>query len=275
MDLFLGIDGGGSGCRAALADAQGRVVARAEAGPANIHSDPPGAIANILAVTRAVLVAAGADPARVRAGLGLAGGNVVARRAPVLAALPVAQARIESDGWTVARGALGPRDGIAAAFGTGSVYGVQRGGTIRLAGGWGAVLGDEGGGAPLGRAALAAALRAFDGLPPGLTPLARDLIDRHGGAEGVVAFAATAAPADFARLAPEIMASDDPLAQTVTAAAGAEIRAMLAVLDPDGDLPLVVLGGLGAAWTARLGLATVPPLGSALDGALALAREGA
>jgi glucosamine kinase len=273
MDLFLGIDGGGSGCRAVLADAQGRVLARAEAGPANIHSDPPGALANILAVTRGVLAEAGADPARVRAGLGLAGGNVAARRAPVLAALPVAAARIESDGWTAARGALGQDDGIVAAFGTGSVWAVQRGGAIRLAGGWGFLLGDEGGGAPLGRAALAAALAALDGLPPGPTPLAQALLDRHGGAEGVVAFAARAAPADFARLAPEIMASDDPLALAVTRAAGDAIRAMRHALDPAGALPLVVLGGLGAAWAGRLGLATVPPRGQALDGALALARE--
>ena len=51
MQLYLGIDGGGTGCRAALTDADGQILARAEAGPANIASDPDTALQNILEVT--------------------------------------------------------------------------------------------------------------------------------------------------------------------------------------------------------------------------------
>ena len=36
MTLFLAVDGGGTGCRAALADAQGRILGQGAAGPANI-----------------------------------------------------------------------------------------------------------------------------------------------------------------------------------------------------------------------------------------------
>ena len=45
MSLLLGLDGGGTGCRAVLTDAAGAVLGRAEGGPANIMSDPEGAVA--------------------------------------------------------------------------------------------------------------------------------------------------------------------------------------------------------------------------------------
>ena len=274
MELYLGVDGGGSGCRAALADAQGVVLARAEGGPANINSGPEVAIRNILAVTGAVMAEAGVTPDRVAAGLGLAGGNVGTRKAAVLAALPFARVRVESDGWTAARGALGMDDGVVAAFGTGSVFAVQRGGAITLAGGWGWVLGDEGGGAGIGRAALAALLRAVDGLPPGITPLGQRLLDRLGGPHGVVGFADAAGPAELARLAPEVAAGGDPLAEMVLDRMQGDVAAMLAHLNPSGLLPLVYLGGLGPLWRDRLDLPSIQPRGNALDGALLLAREG-
>ena len=274
MTLYLGVDGGGSGCRAALADAQGRVLARAEGGPANINSGPDLAIRNILSVTGAVLAQAGVTADQVAAGLGLAGGNVGIRKAAVLAALPFARVRVESDGWTAARGALGPDDGVVAAFGTGSVFAVQRGGVITLTGGWGWILGDEGGGAGIGRAVLAALLRALDGLPPGVTPLGQRLLDRLGGPHGVVGFADAAGPADLALLAPEVAAGGDALAETVLDRMQGAIMAMLVHLNPDGRLPLVYLGGLGPMWRDRLALPFIPPRGNALDGALMLAREG-
>jgi len=274
MTLYLGVDGGGSGCRAMLTDAQGRVLARAEGGPANINSGPEMAIRNILSVTGAVLAQADVTADQVAAGLGLAGGNVGIRKAAVLAALPFARVRVESDGWTAARGALGVDDGVVAAFGTGSVFAVQRGGVITLTGGWGWILGDEGGGAGLGRAVLAALLRAVDGLPPGVTPLGQRLLDRLGGPHGVVGFADTAGPADLALLAPEVAAGGDALAETVLDRMQGAIMAMLVHLNPDGRLPLVYLGGLGPLWRDRLALPFVAPRGNALDGALMLAREG-
>ena len=78
MTLFLGIDGGGSGCRAAVADAVGP-RARAGARPARPTSatDPEGARGNILAAAGAALAAAGRAPTGdLVAVLGLAGANV-------------------------------------------------------------------------------------------------------------------------------------------------------------------------------------------------------
>ena len=272
MDLFLGIDGGGTGCRAVLADASGRVLGRGEAGAANIASDFAGSVDNILKATR--VACGGRDLSMIRAGLGLAGANAAGAAERLAAALPFARIRVETDGFTAVRGALGDQDGIVAAIGTGSVFAAQRGVQVRHLGGWGLVLGDEGSGAWIGRAILSAALRAVDGFQP-MTPLLAALIDTHGGPSGVVSFSLSARPGEFARLAPQVLDSADPAAQAVMAKAAADVAAAITLLQGAEALPVVCLGGLGPAYAARLAgrWRMEAAKGSALDGALALARD--
>jgi glucosamine kinase len=279
MTLFLGIDGGGTGCRAAVADGSGRILGQGRAGPANIASDVTGARDNILLAARAALAAAGGgedELSELSAGLALAGANAAGAANALRAALPFRRLRIETDAFGAVRGALGGRDGIVAAIGTGSVFASQRGGVIRQIGGWGLVLGDEGSGARLGRSLLAAALGAVDGFRP-MTPLLREVLDEHGGPEGVIAFSLAARPAEFAALAPRMLSSGDPAAKAVMAAAVEDVAASVAVLQGDAVLPVTFIGGLGPAYAARLAgrWPVVPAEGSALDGALALAREAA
>lgn len=279
MALFLGIDGGGTGCRAAVADGSGRVIGTAIGGPANIASDPNGAAENILAVTRAALADA-VGPANVAqnlphltAALGLAGANIPEYVARLAARLPF-KARVETDAMTAVKGALNDTDGVVAALGTGSVFASQRGGKLRHIGGWGFVLGDEGSGAWLGRALLARALRAADGFVP-MTPLLQDIIDEMGGRNGIVAFGFTARPADFAAFAPRITTANDPAARALLALAEAEIGSAIALLQGDAPVPLVFLGGLGETFAPRFARWNIqPPLGNGLDGALWLARQG-
>lgn len=282
MTLFLGIDGGGTGCRAAVADAAGRVLGEGRAGPANIASDPEGARLNILAATREALAAAvgtasaRTEEPRLAAGLGLAGANAAGAAGRLKLALPFARTRVETDAIAAVKGALRQGDGIVAALGTGSVFARQRAGQIRQIGGWGLALGDEGSGAWLGRRVLARALRAVDGFEP-MTPFLQALIDERGGPEGVVGFSLTARPADFAVLAPRILASTDLAATGVVKAAVADVAAAIDLLQTDGPVPVVFIGGLGASYAARFGgrWQVMPALGSALDGALILAREAA
>lgn len=275
MALYLGIDGGGTGCRAAVADAQGRVLGTGEAGPANIASDPAGAAANLLRAAQAALAAAGGgDVADLRAGLGLAGANAAGAPERLRDALPFARVRVVTDAITAVKGALGAADGIVAAVGTGSVFAVQRGAVIRQIGGRGLILGDEGSGAWIGRAILSRALRAEDGFVP-QTPLLRALVAEHGGPDGVVAFSLTARPADYAALAPRVLADPDPAARAVLDQATADVRDAVDVLQAGDALPVVFLGGLGPALAARLAgrWPVVPARGTSLDGALMLARE--
>lgn len=280
MALFLGIDGGGTGCRAAVADASGRILGHGSAGPANIASDVEAASRSILAAAgqaMAIAVGAGAvarELPHVHAGLGLAGANLAGAVDRLREALPFARLRVETDAVASAKGALGEGDGIVAAVGTGSVFAKQESGVIRQIGGWGFVLGDEGSGAVLGRAVLAMALRAADGLTT-MTPLLADLIAENGSEAAVVRFAQGARPADFAAIAPRLIATDDPAALAIMAAAAADVAAYVDHLQSGGDLPVVFIGGLGETYAKRLAgrWEILPPRGTALDGALILARE--
>lgn len=278
MALYLGVDGGGTGCRAAVADEEGTVLGTGESGPANIASDPEGAEANIFHAARAALASAGlwgVGLHDLHAGLGLAGANSEGAVERLRAALPFARARVETDAVAALRGALGDGDGVVAALGTGSVFGVRRGGAIRQIGGWGLVLGDEGSGAWIGRALCAEALRAVDGFRE-RTPLLDALLGEKGGPLGVVGFSVRARPADFAALAPRAVASEDPAARAIMARAEADVAAAVDLLRAGEPLPVVFLGGLGPHYAERLAsrVPAAAPRGSALDGALRLAREG-
>lgn len=277
MTLILAVDGGGTGCRAALADAQGRVLGMGEAGPANISIETESACANILAAARAAIGAAGQGHLDdLDAVLGLAGANVSASAERLLAMLPFRRTRIVTDVVTATAGALGAEDGIVAAMGTGSVFAVQAGGQFRQFGGRGFLLGDEGSGAVLGRTLLSEALRAEDGFAP-MTPLLQAVLNELGGVEGVISFGLRARPAEFGRFAPRLVAGDDPAAIRIMDAAVAQIGDMIGMLQQGRDLPVIFLGGLGRYYAARLAerWQIRPPLGTGLDGALFLARQGA
>ena len=278
MELFLGIDGGGTGCRAAVADRDGRILGRGHGGAANIWSNPEGALASIIATAHAAAGEAGVELSRLTAVLGLAGANMAGAQAGLAGRLPFASVRIETDALVALKGALGGGDGITATLGTGSVFGVQRGGVARILGGWGFLLGDQGSGARIGRALLEAALLAHDGLSE-TTPLLAEALAAHGGPEGIVAFGQRAAPADFAREVPRVLAADaagDPAGQAILRAAEAAIAAAIDRLEADGPLPVCFLGGLGPEFARRLAARYPgmirPPRGTGLDGALAMAR---
>ncbi len=279
MRLYLGMDGGGTGCRAVVADGEGRILGRGEGGPANIWTNPDGSLENILAAAGQAAGQAGAELATVTAMLGLAGANMAGAAERIAPRLPFAAVRIDSDVVVAMRGALGRDDGIAATLGTGSVFGVQRGGAARVVGGWGFLLGDQGSGARIGRAVCEAALLAHDGIFDA-TPLLRAVLAEFGGPVGLVAFGQRAAPADFARQVPRVIAAEaagDPAGRRIMVEAEAAVAAAVDRLQADGPVPVCFLGGLGPEFARRLerryaGMIR-QPVGSGLDGALALARE--
>ena len=271
--LYLGLDGGGSGCRALLADAGGRVIGRGTGGPANVNSDREGALAAITEACRAAL--GGTDPAAVSAVLGLAGAEVSGARDWLVPRLPFGRARVVQDAVIATAGALGADDGIVAAIDTGSVFSRQQAGAVTVIGGRGPILGDEAGGAWLGRRLLAQSLRAADGIAP-MTPLAQATLAAKGGIAGIITFAAAARAADFGAEAGAILAApDDPLAAALLAEAEAQIVLYVERLREGHDLPVAFTGGLGAVFADRLRQRwrVIAPRGTPLDGALALALQ--
>lgn len=282
-DLILGIDGGGTSCRAALADATGRILGRGKSGAANILSDPEGTLVHIRAAALAALAEAGLPEERISTlttVLGLAGNNAGAAVHAVAARLPFADAEIVSDGLIALEGALGPADGAVAILGTGSIFLLRHQGTVQSFGGWGFVIGDFGSGARIGQAALRETLLAHDGIRPesGLT---RTMLAAHGDAPGpMVEFARHATPGDFGRHAPEVFAAaraGDPVALDILTEAARSVDACLdRMLALSGPTPLSLLGGLAPLYPDYLAerhrARLVAPLGDAVSGAVALAR---
>src|SRR5579859_1832172 len=205
-DLFLGVDGGGTGCRVRLVDAAGRRLGEGEAGPANIRLGLEASWRQIMLATGLALGSVGLDGdalPRLHVGLGLAGITGPTDAARVAAAAPpFADVAAETDAHTACLGAFGGRDGAILILGTGSAGYALVGGRSHPIGGWGFEISDDGSGAQIGREAVRAAVRGYDGLGPA-SPFTRAVMTRLGGhPPDVVAWVNEARPADYGALSP-------------------------------------------------------------------------
>ena len=278
----LAVDGGGTRCRVALqADAD---IVSVETGSANVSTDFDGSVQQISGGLKDLAAKSGID-LDVLVGLpafvGLAGvtGPEIADR--LRAALPLANVRIDDDRPAALRAALGPRDGVIAHCGTGSFFGAQISGQMAFAGGWGPVLGDEASAQWIGRAALRGALEATDGRGT-MSGLATLLLDRFGGAAGIVRFGGTARPSEFGALAPlvtEHAAKGDGMAIHVMAAGAAEIARSLPRIGWQQGMTICLTGGIGPHFESflprNMHVDVAPPAAEPLSGALSLAEDRA
>lgn len=275
--LLIGMDGGGTTCRAALWH-NGQRLDRQVPG-ANATSDIAGAVAAVRAALDALSAASGlglAQLATAPAYLGIAGvtGPDVAKA--MRDALPFDTCVIEEDRRASVMDALGPAKGCVAVIGTGSFL-ARQSDTLRFAGGWGLALGDEASGAWLGREACAASLRAIEGLAPA-SLLTRSLEADFGGRTGLIGFAAQATPRAFAEFAPQVVkARQDPVGQTLLQRGAVWIAETLTTMGWQSGETLCLTGGLGPTYAEFLPTAMqethCPPRGTAPDGALLLAAR--
>jgi len=279
---ILGIDGGGTSCRAAVADPQGQILGRGKSGAANILTDPNNAILSITEAARAAFRDAGLDEEKVAeasAFLGLAGTNVGDLTRYVHDRLPFRHTDIDSDGLIALQGALGDGDGAVAILGTGTIYMARRAGTVRYIGGWGFTVGDLGGGARVGHAALQEALLAHDGVRPRSAVTDAVLDEFKHDPRGIVEFARLSKPGDFGRYAPLVFdhaRAKDPRAVAIVEAAAATVNEALdAIMALAGAPRLCLLGGLAPLYPAWLSehhrAILAEPQADALTGAVALA----
>lgn len=181
--ITLGIDGGGTKTRCVAVNEEGDVVATTTVGSTNINAVEQGTVRGRLA--EAVVTAlsqAGAEPTDVVAiGVGMSGvgrpADVQLVRSWLAEMLPHAYAYVDNDAVAaLASGTGGDLYGVVVISGTGMiVFGVDTSGRRRRAGGWGAILGDPGGGFSIGAAILQSITAATDGCGPPTTLTARVL----------------------------------------------------------------------------------------------------
>lgn len=170
VDYFLGIDGGGTKCKARLEDAQGNLLAEAIAGPANAAHNLTSSVEAILEVTEQTIIKAnikGLTLNQIHAGIGLAGINIPQVKQGFLEqSLPFADWHITTDLHIACLGAHLGKDGAIVIIGTGSSGIVIRNQQYIEIGGHGFVIGDKGSGAWLGKMAISFCLETLDGIHP-------------------------------------------------------------------------------------------------------------
>ena len=238
------------------------------------------ALLQILSVTGPILERAA--PGACAIGLGLAGAGRPEQRAAFLGQNPgYGWVALETDASALLRGAHGERPGLVVAAGTGSVAAVRLpDGSVRLCGGWGFPLGDEGSGAWLGAQAVRHVQACLDGreieTPGGL--MARVQAEIGPGIDAVFQWCARQGATGFATLAPLVFhaaEAGDPAASGLLQAAADALARLEQTLQPPGaPLPVVVAGSIGTRvwqrWPAAVKSRCVTPLGDGADGALRL-----
>jgi glucosamine kinase len=282
--LFVGVDGGGTGCRARIEGAEGCLLGTGIAGPAALRLGVDRALAEVEKACRAALEEAGlgADAlSSVHAAVGLAGvGRKGALEQLVLKPHPFGSVIYTHDATIACIGAHGARDGGIVIIGTGSVgFAVVGEREVRV-GGYGFPISDEGSGADLGLHAIRMALRTYDERVVG-TSLTREVMMRfRNDPFEAVAWMDHATATDYATFAPLVMRhadAGDSIARRIVRDAAEQIDELVRRLADCGAARIALLGGLASSmqpWLAPdVQRRLVPVEGDAVDGALHLARR--
>ena len=279
IEYLIGVDGGGTGTRVRLALPDGTELAQAQSGPSGLaHGIEPAWNAIGEAVAKAFATIRVSKPVigSVAIGLGLAGvhnklwASRFAEANPGYAAL-----RLETDGYTTLLGAHQGNPGTIVAIGTGSVgQALLPDGAQREVGGWGFPAGDEASGGWIGLRAVNHIEQVIDGRQH-TSAFAQEVIAACGGHRNAIQeWLGKATQTSYAGLAPIVVAhaATDATAHGFMVAAAAEAASIARALDPSGELPLALCGGLGAALRPFLPpdilARSVAPYGDAASGAL-------
>lgn len=256
--FFAGVDGGGSHTRVHVIDESGADVGHAEGPGSAIVPGAAGRSADVISecVRRACEPLSG--PLRSVC-VGVAGAGRDEERDALQAALEERRLAptiiIGTDAEIAIEDAFGAGPGVLLLAGTGSIaYGKGPTGVLARCGGWGPVIGDEGSGAWIGRRALGIVTASEDGREPestlgGAILAALDLEST----QQLVAWAASASPADLGRLAPvvlEVAATGDLRANSLVTLAVEELALHVRTLarrlfaDERASFRLALHGGL-------------------------------
>ena len=166
----LGIDAGGTKTVCLLADERGQVLSDARAGGANLQAAGELEVEKVLhAVMEEAIGERDLKPDAIC--LGIAGVDRESDAAAVRAIMRriglKARTLVVNDALIALVAGAGEQPGVVIVAGTGSIaYGRDAANRAARAGGWGYILGDEGGGFWIGRAALHAVVREYDGRGP-------------------------------------------------------------------------------------------------------------
>ncbi|QSX32672.1 ATPase [Shewanella avicenniae] len=284
-ELYLGIDGGGSKCKARLELENGELLGEGVSGPANPVHNSELAFQSIVEASVIALTNAGFSPdvlGRVNTVMGLAGVNIPKYHAIVEAwKHPFGNCLITTDLHIACLGAHAGSEGAIVITGTGSSAFTSINGVQTMLGGHGFPLGDKAGGAWLGWKALSAVLDGFDGLMS-----RNDLFERVcnqlqiSSSNELVTQALHFLPRDYAAIAPLVLdaaKAGDEIAISIMNEGAHYLQSLLNRLHELQPKRISVIGGLASRWLDWLPSETKSflnsPLCSPEYGAVALAKQ--
>jgi N-acetylglucosamine kinase-like BadF-type ATPase len=166
----IGVDGGGTKTELALIDLDGKLVGMEKVGSSNYQAVGGEQLRDeLLEGFSGLANVTNVDIDRVdQIFLGLAGAGRQTDREEIKALFDdtvfAGKITVDSDAIVALAGAFGTNPGIILIAGTGAIcFGSNQDGKIVRSGGWGYLLGDEGSGYYIGREAIIASLKDFDG----------------------------------------------------------------------------------------------------------------
>ena len=266
MSLIALVDGGGTKTRVRfLNQADQKVVAEVVTGPSNLGL---GADSCWNQIREASAQAGLSIPTKCVAGM--AGCEYIEERSEFLFKAPC-ETLLVSDRDSGLFGAHLGQPGGCLTVGTGVAFAwFDETGQLSRRGGFGFVLGDQGGGAWIGWRALQELVRLED--RNGLDQSHRLLITQLGIGESVghwMQFANTAGPRAFASLAKVVVDSEEQVSLSREILAEGLLELARVIQDFPKHLPIALVGGLSSVYAPRiqnLGYQVIEPQGDALDG---------
>lgn len=263
--LFLGVDGGGTKTSVALLDGDKNLIAEGTGGPSNpLRVGVETAVSNIAtAIDKACDAGDVSRGDIVAATLGLAGvrrDDIKQRvRESFLARHRLKKCTVTTDADIALFGTTLGKAGLVVIAGTGSVcLGINDKGERAMAGGWGPIAGDEGGGRGIAGEALHAIAKASDGRGP-LTELSQRAAEYFRASNVDNLIGAIYGPqmdnsriAGFAKLVVETAQEGDIVATELIAEAGRELgTAAAAVIKKLGlECDAFPIGCVGSVFNA-------------------------
>ena len=240
MAFYLGIDGGGSKTACAVGD-ESHLIATVTAGPSNIvRVGETAARESLHQAVGQACAAAGITTQQIRricVGAAGAGRPETASMVhKILAEILQGEIDVVGDGPIALEAAFGAGPGVIVIAGTGSIsYGRDANGKTARAGGWGFAVSDEGSAHWIGRAAIAALLRA-NGSEAGIesNSVLWSVITKVWNVssfEKLVRIANASPPADFSAIFPAVLTSaeqGDRTSEGILEHAGRELAELAA-----------------------------------------------
>ncbi len=283
---YVGIDGGGTSCRARIRDEQGNFIGEAKSGSANIMLGAEIAMESILdSITQAAQQGGLPEKqfAQMHVGLALAGAEHKSSWQKFMAlSHPFASIVLNTDAYGACVGAHNGDDGAIMIAGTGSCGIYLQGSEQHVVGGREFPISDQGGGAVMGLRLIQQVLLAEDGIGE-KTPLAEHVMAHFDNdVDQIVAWSKTALPRDYGQFSPAIFKhaeQGDSLAIAMLKQTAADVEMFLVALNRKGATRICLMGSIAERIKAWLSPPVqswvVTPQFDAIEGALMFAGKPA